>query len=73
MWSYWQVRERPLGAFIAAIVGIELGHLVAGKTKIDLLVTPFVTIVTGSTVGLLVGPPITRFMTGLGCHHQLGY
>ena len=51
----------PLGAFIAAIVGIELG-----KTKIDLLVTPFVTIVTGSTVGLLVGPPITRFMTGLG-------
>lgn len=56
----------PLGAFIAAIVGIELGHLVAGKTKIDLLVTPFVTIVTGSAVGLLVGPPITRFMTGLG-------
>lgn len=56
----------PLGAFIAAIVGIELGHLVAGRTKIDLLVTPFVTIVTGSTVGLLVGPPITRFMTGLG-------
>ena len=56
----------PLGAFIAAIVGIELGHLVAGKTKIDLMVTPFVTIVTGSTVGLLVGPPITRFMTGLG-------
>ena len=30
----------PLGAFIAAIVGIELGHLVAGRTKIDLLVTP---------------------------------
>ena len=56
----------PLGAFIAAIVGIELGHLVAGKTKIDLLVTPFVTIVTGSAVGLLVGPPITQFMTGLG-------
>lgn len=56
----------PLGAFIAAIVGIELGHLVAGKTKIDLLVTPFVTIVIGSAVGLLVGPPITRFMTGLG-------
>ena len=56
----------PLGAFIAAIVGIELGHLVAGRTKIDLLVTPFVTIVSGSAVGLLVGPPITRFMTGLG-------
>jgi len=56
----------PLGAFIAALVGIEFGHLVAGKTKIDLLVTPFVTICTGSAVGLVVGPPITQFMTGLG-------
>ncbi len=56
----------PLGAFIAALVGIELGHLVAGKTKIDLLVTPFVTIVTGSAVGLVVGPPITKLMTDLG-------
>ena len=56
----------PLGAFIAALVGIEVGHLVAGRTKIDLLVTPFVTIVSGSAVGLIVGPPITRLMTQLG-------
>lgn len=56
----------PLGAFIAALVGIELGHLVAGRTKIDLLVTPFVTIVSGSLAGLIAGPPITGFMTGLG-------
>ena len=26
----------PLGAFIAAYVGIEVGHLIAGKTKINL-------------------------------------
>lgn len=56
----------PLGAFIAAYVGIELGHLVAGRTKIDLLVTPAVTILTGGTVGIIVGPPISRFMTWLG-------
>lgn len=56
----------PLGAFIAALVGIELGHLVSGKTKIDILVTPIVTIVSGSATGLLVGPPISEFMTGLG-------
>ena len=56
----------PLGSFIAAFVGIELGHLVSGKTKIDILVTPIVTILTGSTVGLLVGPSISRFMTALG-------
>ena len=56
----------PLGAFIAALVGIELGHLVSGKTKIDILVTPLVTILGGSAVGLVLGPPISAFMTGLG-------
>lgn len=56
----------PLGAFIAAYVGIALGHLVSGKTKIDILVTPIVTIGAGGAVGLLVGPPISSFMTSLG-------
>ncbi|MDO4337348.1 MAG: PTS sugar transporter subunit IIC [Eubacteriales bacterium] len=56
----------PLGAFIAALVGIELGHLVSGKTKVDILVTPLVTILSGSAVGLILGPPISAFMTGLG-------
>lgn len=56
----------PLGAFLAAYVGIELGQLVTGKTKVDILVTPLVTIGTGSLVGLILGPPITGFMTWLG-------
>ena len=56
----------PLGAFIAALVGIEFGHLVSGKTKVDILVTPLVTILTGSAVGLILGPPISSFMTWLG-------
>lgn len=56
----------PLGAFIAAYVGIELGHLVAGKTKLDIILTPMVSIITGSVVGLILGPPISKFMAGLG-------
>lgn len=56
----------PLGAFIAAYVGIVFGHLVSGKTKVEILVTPIVTIGTGAAVGLLFGPPISKFMTGLG-------
>ena len=56
----------PLGAFIAAMVAIKLGHLVAGKTKVDILVTPLVTIVTGAAAGLIVGPPISAFMGWLG-------
>ena len=56
----------PLGAFIAAYVAIEIGHLVSGKTKVDILVTPILTILSGSAIGLFVGPPISRFMTALG-------
>lgn len=56
----------PLGAFIAAMVAIELGHLVAGKTKVDILVTPIVGILSGSVVGLILGPPISSFMSALG-------
>lgn len=56
----------PLGAFIAAYIGIEFGHLVAGKTKVDIIVTPLVTIGAGSALGILVGPPIVKLMTWLG-------
>jgi len=56
----------PLGAFLAAYAAIELGMLVSGKTKVDILVTPIVTIAAGSVVGLILGPPISQFMLALG-------
>lgn len=56
----------PLGAFIGAIVCVYVGRFVSGKTKVDILITPFVCIVSGSTVGLLIGPSISEFMTWLG-------
>lgn len=56
----------PLGAFVAAMVAIYMGRLVAGRTKIDILVTPFCCIASGSAIGLLVGPPISSFMSWLG-------
>lgn len=56
----------PLGAFIAAYVGIVIGHLVSGKTKVDILLTPLCSICAGSAVGLLLGPPISAFMGWIG-------
>lgn len=56
----------PLGAFLAAYIGIEVGQLLAGKTKIDILLTPIVTVGVGSFAGLLAGPPISRFMAKIG-------
>ncbi len=56
----------PVGAFIAAVVGSEIGGLVASKTKIDIVVTPITTLFSGGFVGILVGPYIANFMTWLG-------
>ena len=56
----------PLGAFIAALAGVYMGRLISGKTKVDILVTPLLSIGVGSTVGLLLGPPISKFMAFLG-------
>ena len=56
----------PLGAFVAAYIAIEVGILIGGKTKLDILITPLITIGVGSAVGLFVGPPISKFMTWIG-------
>ena len=56
----------PLGAFVAALAGIYIGRLVSGKTKVDIIITPLLSIMAGSTVGLILGPPISRFMGFLG-------
>ncbi|OQB23840.1 MAG: hypothetical protein BWY11_01570 [Firmicutes bacterium ADurb.Bin182] len=56
----------PLGAFIGAVVGIEIGTLISGKTKLDIVLTPAATIIAGGAAGLLIGPPISSFMGWLG-------
>ena len=56
----------PAGSLIAALITTECGKAVSGETKIDILVTPFVTVLVGAGMATLVGPPIGGFMTFLG-------
>jgi len=56
----------PLGSFLAVITAIYIGRLVAGKTPIDILVTPLCCIGCGGAVGLIIGPPISNMMAKLG-------
>ena len=44
--------EEPLGAFVAAYIGIEIGRIFIGRTKLDIILTPLTTIVCGGIVGL---------------------
>ena len=56
----------PVGAFLASVVGAELGGLVAGRTPVDIVLVPVATIVTGGLTGTFVGPGVSVLMTGLG-------
>ena len=56
----------PLGTFFCAILASELGKLVSKETKVDILVTPSVTILSGCALASLIGPGVSAIMTGLG-------
>ncbi|MFD2828978.1 PTS transporter subunit IIC [Corticicoccus populi] len=54
------------GSYIASIVAIEISRLYASKTKVDIIVTPLLTIIIGYFIASLVGPWIGSFMTSIG-------
>lgn len=61
-----QVTAGPAGAFVVAIVAVELGKMVSKETHIDILVTPVTTILSGMLVAKLVCPAIAYGMYWLG-------
>lgn len=56
----------PVGAYVAAVISTELGKLVSKETKIDILVTPSVVIISGVLLAMFVGPGINAFMEAFG-------
>ena len=56
----------PVGAFLAAVVGAEVGSKLTGKTKLDILVVPGACLLVGAGVAVLLGPPVAAFMAAAG-------
>lgn len=56
----------PLGAFVSALAAAEFSKLIAGKTKVDIVLVPAATILIGGIVGVLVSPVIATFMKSIG-------
>lgn len=56
----------PLGAYLAGIVAAEVGGLVFGKTKLDIILVPLASILAGGLIAILTGNPIGMAMTYLG-------
>ena len=60
------VSAGPAGAFICVLIACEVGKLVSGETKVDILVTPAVTLTVGMIVAMLVCPAVAYLMYWLG-------
>ncbi len=56
----------PLAVFVIAVIASELGKAVSKETKIDILVTPTVTIVAGCALSMLLAPPIGKAASAIG-------
>lgn len=56
----------PAGSYVTALLATELGKIVYKETRIDIIVTPLVTIFTGFLVGTFIGSRINTFMIWFG-------
>lgn len=56
----------PIGAYLAAIVGIEAGSLVSKRTPVDIIITPLVAVVIGGLFAKYCCAPINEWVMSLG-------
>ncbi|MBP3588370.1 MAG: PTS sugar transporter subunit IIC [Clostridia bacterium] len=56
----------PLAVLVIAIIAAECGKMVSKETKIDILVTPGVTIFVGVALAKLIAPPIGTAASAFG-------
>ena len=56
----------PVGAYFTVIIASKIGMLVSKKTPVDIILTPFVTIVIGGLIARYCCSPINDFMLYLG-------
>ncbi|MBO7268118.1 MAG: PTS sugar transporter subunit IIC, partial [Bacteroidaceae bacterium] len=56
----------PVGAYLAVIVGAQIGQLISKRTVVDIILTPMLTIVAGGLFAHYCCSPINDFMLYLG-------
>jgi len=56
----------PLAVLVIAIIAAECGKLVSKETKVDILVTPAVTVLVGTFLSYFIAPPIGQAASSVG-------
>ena len=64
--AWGDVGGNPIGAYLAAIVGIEAGSLVSKRTPVDIIITPLVAVVVGGLFAKYCCVPVGEWVMSLG-------
>ena len=56
----------PVGALFAALIGAEAGKLIHNKTKLNIILVPATTIISGGLASIFISPFMSSVMTTLG-------
>lgn len=56
----------PLAVYVITVIACELGKIVSKETRVDILVTPGVTVLSGIALAKLIAPYIGLAATGFG-------
>ena len=56
----------PAAAFVTALVTVIVGSLIAGRTKLDIMLTPIISLVAGGLVAIHIAPWVTRLTSWIG-------
>ena len=60
------VGGNPIGAYLAALISAEICSLVAGRTKLDIIVLPLLAMLVAGVVAVTLCPPVTWLLAKLG-------
>ncbi|MDY3024252.1 PTS transporter subunit IIC [Streptococcus pluranimalium] len=56
----------PLAVYVISLIACEIGKLISKETKLDILITPLVTIISGSLLALWIAPTIGQVASSSG-------
>lgn len=64
--TFAAVPGNPIGAYLAAVFAYRAGSLVAGKTKLDILLIPLTVCVVALAVCAILNPPVVAAIDAIG-------
>lgn len=56
----------PAAAFVTTLATVIIGGFIAGKTKLDIMLTPIISLIAGGLVAIFIAPTVTQLTGWIG-------